>query len=40
MIEVLIALELAFLTYKFLQEKHRLSPEKIVDDILNEYKKN
>ena len=26
-------------TYKFLKEKHRLSPEKIVDDILNEYKK-
>ena len=26
-------------TYKFLKEKHGLSPEKIVDDILNEYKK-
>ena len=26
-------------TYKFLQEKHRLSPEKIVDDILNSYSK-
>ena len=26
-------------TYKFLQEKHRLSPEKIVEDILNSYSK-
>ena len=26
-------------TYKFLQEKHRLSPKKIVDDILDHYNK-
>jgi len=27
-------------TYKYLKEKHRLSPEKIVEDIIKEYKNN